>query len=480
MFRFGVIGLLRGRKKLGWIGAGALVLMAVVAVTAATSLGLLEKRRPNVLLLTVDTLRADHLGVYGYRRNTSPNIDAFARGGVVFKKARCNWPKTTPSFASMHTGTYGRTNGVQGVCRQALPLELTTIAEVMKANGYATAAVVDNANLSKRFQFDQGFDHFVEIWEQPGKDDATKVMDHALGWLRESRQQPFFLWVHLVDPHAKYLPPPDFDKMFLNDELYKTGDRMLEVKNGYGGIHRVRTQLGDHRNLNYYQAQYDGEIAYADSQVARIFDEMKRRDIFDGTLTIFSSDHGEEMGEHGLYFEHGIRVYEATLHVPLIVRYPEKIRGGQEVPDNLTLLRLFPTILDYCGIPPIAQLQGKSLRTLLEGRGERQRAVYTEGGYRNKTTGRYNAVVYEGDWKLIQTSGTAYKLFNLAADPAEQVDLARKNRRVFQRLKKKIRLFDRFQKQPPKAAPPPAPSKKGDDAMSEATRNQLKALGYME
>lgn len=470
------------RKKVLWIAVGALVLVSVAAAAIIVSMGRgpaqKEKSHPNVLLLTVDTLRADHLGVYGYSRNTSPHLDAFAKDGVVFQKARCNWPKTTPSFVSMLTGTYGRTNGVTGKCRKPLPGELTTIAEAMKRNGYATAAVVDNPNLSVKYQFNQGFDHFVEIWEQPGANNAAKVVSHALDWLRKNRRQPFFFWVHLVDPHAKYTPPRGFDTLFLKDALYRRNDRVLKLTNQWDGINRTKTRLGDHLNLNYYIAQYDGEIAYADSQIARLFDEMKRQEIYDSTMTIFTSDHGEELGEHGIYFEHGYQVYEATMHVPLIIRYPDGIDGGREVSENLTLLRLAPTILDYCGIPAIPQHQGKSLRPLLEGRDEDRKVVCSEGGYRNRNTGKHHEVVYEGEWKLIHYSNNGYGLFNLAEDPGERNDLSRQQKTICLRLKKELQQFKRYENK--SVTEPPTDESQDNEEMSEAMQKQLKALGYID
>jgi arylsulfatase A-like enzyme len=433
---------------------------------------------PNVFLLTVDTLRADHLGIYGYSRNTSPNIDKLAKRGVLFKRAMCNWPKTTPSFASMLTGTYGSTNKVRGGCRQKLPLKWTTIAEALENNGYHTAGIVNNANLGVKFQFNQGFKDFIEIWEKPEPDNCVTVTDYAIKWLKENHEKHFFLWVHYVAPHAKYEPAAPYNEMFLNDVFSSNSqDNILpiipyESKSYRDGI-RENVYLEPHNNLNYYISQYDGEIAYVDSQIKRLIDEFDNLNLFNKTLTIFTSDHGEELGEHNIYFEHGTAVYQTTMHVPLVFIYPGRIGSDKIIYGNNSLIDIFPTILDYCGVKPIVQFEGRSLRSAINGSLSLDETVFSEGGYRNRKTKKYHSVLYKDDWKIIHKSTNDYELYNLANDPKEQSNLIEIEKEKAKMLIKELSLMEkREDSKKEKITKPPQ--------LSEKSKKQLRSLGYME
>ena len=340
-----------------------------------------EPENLNILLISIDTLRADHMSCYGYERKTTPNIDELARRGVLFENATVNWPKTTPSMASMLTGTYGRTSGMIGGCRMKLPLELDTLAEVMKRKGFVTGAVVNNANLGKEFQFDQGFDALVEMWRKPPPVSCVNVTDEALAWLERNTDKKFFLWVHYLAPHAAYEPAEPYKTMFIDDQIYENfADLNLPVKSSFqNAIHKSKAFIKPHTNHAYYVSQYDGEIAYVDSQVKRIADFLKKRKLDSRTLLIITSDHGEEMGEHELYYEHGFNAYEATMHVPLILIYPGQIPAGRRIRDQLVLVDLFPTITDYAGIGAPEQLEGRSLRPVIKGRSRSTEPVFSEG-----------------------------------------------------------------------------------------------------
>jgi len=453
------------------------ILFTVTAAAALCSCGT-EPGDLNVILVTIDTLRADHMSCYGYGRNTTPNIDALALEGVLFEKATVNWPKTTPSMASMLTGTYGRTNGVIGGCRQDLPLELITVAEVMKKHSFATGAVVNNANLGREFQFDQGFDEHVEIWKKPPPADASVVTDNALDWLKRSGKKNFFLWVHYIAPHAVYSPPKPFNTMFLNDKIYlKTSGKKLPVRNTYEkAIHRKKAYVKPHRLHSYYVAQYDGEIAWVDSQFKRVIDHLKKSGLFDKTLLILTSDHGEELGEHDIYYEHGFNVYEATMHVPLIIVYPERIPGKKRIKERMLLVDLFPTIMDYVGISGPRQLEGRSLKPLIEGKSRGAGYLFSEGGYPHGKTDKFHTVVYSEPYKLIHKRNDKWEFYDLEKDPEEQEKLNKKKRHVFLKHRRVLQKWEqshtvtRLQEK----------KEKTEKKLSRETEEQLKALGYVE
>ncbi|MCP4605399.1 MAG: sulfatase-like hydrolase/transferase [Proteobacteria bacterium] len=435
-------------------------------------------KRPNVLLLTIDTLRADHLSSYGYPRRTSPNLDTLAKEGVLFKNAMCNWPKTTPSFASMLTGTYGRTNRVRGGCGKKLPMKFTTIAEVMLENGYRTGAVVNNANLGVEFQFNQGFQDHIEIWREPMPKDCVTVTDQALKWLKQNHKQDFFLWVHYISPHTQYRPAPPYDKMFVKDKMYnESPDRKLRVRNTYHkAIHKKNAYLEPHRNFSYYISQYDGEIAYVDSQAKRIFEALKELGVFEDTLIIISSDHGEELGEHGSYFEHGKFAYQTTMHVPLIISYPRHIPAGGVINNNLTLIDLFPTIVDYSGITPGDYLEGTSLRRFIDKKVKikKRSVIYSEGGYKNRKHNRFHSVIYRNSWKLIHNSHDNWELYHLRKDPQEKRNVFDKSVKVATSLKKKLTAWESQNKSNG------SEEKTDISNISEETKQQLKSLGYID
>ena len=226
---------------------------------------------PNLLLITIDTLRPDHLGCYGYEQIQTPNIDSLASDGVRFERAYTPIPITLPSHAVMLTGTYPMMSGMHDFSGNNLSPLQPTLATTLKARGYDTGAVIAAAVLDRRFGLNQGFDfyydHFdfsrlaetnLDVMERP----ANQVIDQALAWLAKPRTKPFFLWVHLYDPHHPYTPPPPFNA------LYKT-------------------------NL------YDGEVAFTDAQVGRLLSSLKQRALYNRTLVVVSGDHGEGLGEHG-------------------------------------------------------------------------------------------------------------------------------------------------------------------------------------
>jgi len=290
-----------------------------------------RNERWNVLLLTIDALRADHLGCYGYDRPTSPAIDRRAAEGMRFDRAYCPRPKTSASFATLFTGLFPRQNGVYQ-CRTRLEDRYTTMAEIFRAAGWRTAAVVTNGNLFPQFGFDQGFEEFFF-----GHSLAAEGNARALTWLSNhaADAQPWFLWIHHIDPHKPYTPPAPYDEMFGRGAA--EGDR-----------HQRKIDL------------YDGEVRYTDEQVGLLFDWLAASPAARRTLVIVTADHGESLGEHGIFYEHGPNPYEPSARVPLFFWAPGTIPAGS-CPAVVNLIDLLPTLLDVVGMPSIPMLPGRSL-----------------------------------------------------------------------------------------------------------------------
>jgi arylsulfatase A-like enzyme/Tfp pilus assembly protein PilF len=311
---------------------------------------------PNVVVITIDTLRADHVGCYGYKQIHTPNIDALAADGARFEHAYTAVPVTLPSHTVMFTGTYPMLSGMHDFAANKLNPTQSTLASVLKEHGYATAAVIGSAVLDSRFGLNRGFDfyydHFdfnrlqesnLEEMERPG----NLVADVTLDWLSKNYGQKFFLWMHLYDPHYPYRPPAPYA-------------------------------------AEYKDRPYDGEIAFADAQVGRLIRFLKSKSLYANTLIVLSGDHGESLGEHGEK-AHGFFIYNATLHVPFIIHLPGAHLPGTSSPrvvsDLVSLADLMPTVLQTLKVNIPSQVQGRNLLPIINMKTKEQdqaRSLYAE------------------------------------------------------------------------------------------------------
>jgi arylsulfatase A-like enzyme len=315
--------------------------------------------RPNVLLITIDALRADHLGAYGYRRKTSPRIDAFAASAALFEQAYTFWPKTRGSFAMMFTGLVAARNGYSA--RRPGILDFNpTLASVLQAAGYRTVAAVDNPNVAKA----HGYSKPSLITEV---DRTRAITDSGIRALAgPPPDHPLFLWLHYVNPHAPYIPPAPYDTAFLDGEA-SSGPRLEPVDGVHGGVRKEWAVRG--RQLGYYVSQYDGEIATADAGVGRVLDALRQSPAAGRTVVVIASDHGESLGEHDYYFDHGEDLFDPCLRVPLIVSVPGADKGRRVTP-LATTLDILPSILDAVKVSYPPDLSGHSLLPAIMARAE--------------------------------------------------------------------------------------------------------------
>lgn len=293
--------------------------------------------RPNVIFITIDTLRADHLGCYGDREIETPNIDALAQSGARFARAFTPVPITLPSHTVIFTGAYPMATGMHDFSGNRLPGSTVTLDQVLRDHGYSTGAFIGSAVLDSRFGLNQGFDTYFDHFDFSRLDETNLdlmerrgdlVVDEALAWLKTNPHQPLFLWVHLYDPHYPYTPP----------EPYST---------------------------RYKSRPYDGEIAFADAQLGRLLAFLKEARIYQKSIVILAGDHGEGLGEHREK-THGFFIYNSTLHVPLIVRLPGAT--PRVVPDEASLADVMPTVLQALNLTIPSSVQGRSLLSLVLGR----------------------------------------------------------------------------------------------------------------
>jgi len=376
--------------------AGVITIVAGLAPAAQAG-----ANSTNVVLITIDTVRADRVGCYGYRQAHTPNLDALAREGVMFQTAVSAVPLTLPSHCSIMTGTYPTLHGVRDNLGYTLGDSPPTLANLLKAKGYRTAAFVGADVLNPQRGLNRGFDTYsAPFRRRMGRDNpltfnlqdlqrpAENVISDTLGWM--SRQplrsdKPFFVWIHLYDPHTPYDPPPRFRAM-LNDP-------------------------------------YDGEISYADDEIGKFFEYMKQHGLYDSSLIIAASDHGESFGEHGEY-THGYFIYDTTLLVPLIIKPPAgRAISRHTIKAPVRTIDIAPTTLQILGIPSPSTMQGTSLLPLMLGKRDTlpTDAAYCETYYPNEFGWSALRAIRRGRYKLI--AAPKPELYDLAADPQENHNL---------------------------------------------------------
>ncbi|MDH7513914.1 MAG: sulfatase-like hydrolase/transferase [Clostridiales bacterium] len=362
----------------------------------------------NVLLVTLDTTRADRLGCYGYEKAKTPNLDALAASGVQFLNAYCQVPLTTPSHCSILTGTYPLYHQVHNNGSYALPAGLTTLAEVLKEKGFKTAAFVSSFTVDSRFGLAQGFDVYDDRFAEGqafkalnSERKAEDVFAVFFRWLRGSQAQPFFCWVHFFDPHLPYNPPPPFKEEFADD-------------------------------------LYDGEIAYMDYCIGKTIGVLRERNLMARTLVILAGDHGEAFGEKA-EVGHGVFLYDGTMKVPLIFCAENHLPAGAVVKSRVRLIDIMPTVLDMLNVPVHNEVQGTSLLPHILGKKKEDLSSYIETYFPRENYGWSELVgLLDGDWKYIKAPKE--EMYNLKDDPEETKNAVLEKTKIVR--EKRARLGD--------------------------------------
>jgi arylsulfatase A-like enzyme/Tfp pilus assembly protein PilF len=390
----------------------------------------------NVVLITIDTLRADHLPAYGYTHISTPALDRLAKESLVFEDAFAHVPMTLPSHSSILTGKLPISHGVEDNAGFVLDPKATTLAEILKKNGYETAAFISAFVLDSRFGLNQGFDLYSDSFDlTQGPLDNSEVSRRADAteaevdtWLRKRGGQKFFLWVHYYDPHDPYDPP----------EPYHT---------------------------QYKTAPYDGEIAYTDHVMSKLISDLEKSKSMDRTLVVLTGDHGESLGEH-MERTHSLFIYNATLHVPLMIRLPGvKARRINGVVRHIDIA---PTILEWLGFVPPAEMEGKSLIPLIQGKEKSGRTSYSESMFpelhygwsplKSLTTNEYRFV-----------EAPTPELYDRKTDPNDTKNIYHDRQSIAESLRKQLQQIIQS------ASTSGSSSRKTPDA---ETAEKLRALGY--
>jgi len=408
---------------------------------------------PNIILITIDTTRADRMGFLGNGQGLTPNLDSLARDGVVFTHAYSQVPLTTASHATILTGAYPQFHGVNdaGV---PLPKDVLYAPAILRAQGYTTAAFVGSVILDPKAGAAPGFDRGFASYDagfhskHPGEDRyhslerrGGDVVDHATAWLSKHRKTPFFLWVHLYDPHAPYDPPEPFRSKYASDP-------------------------------------YDGEIAYSDSVVGKLLQQLRTAHLYDDSVIAIMSDHGEALGEHGER-GHGIFLYDPTIHVPLLLKLPAQRSAGKRIDSRVELVDVLPTLLQAAGFTAPKTVQGKSLLPLISEQAQaatapkekpaNDRPAYAETDYPHKEFG-WSSLRSLRKGKYLFIAAPQKELYDQSADPRAEHNLASSSMAVTTTF---AATLDKFRQQTTGAIP----SRKMQLDPQQAQR--LRALGYL-
>jgi arylsulfatase A-like enzyme/Tfp pilus assembly protein PilF len=422
-----------------------LFILLFLALAAAAFLLLRKKGQhveANVLVITLDTTRADHIGAYGSRSAQTPNIDRLAREGTMFRNCYAQLPLTLPSHCTLFTGRYPMAHNVRNNAKYFLNPSEFTLAEALHAKNYRTYAVIAAFVLMSKFGLQQGFDFYDDYLDPhelahnfKSEIPAGEVYDKFSAWLAGNSSRKFFAWVHFYDAHDPYNPPVVFAKRFANNS----------------------------------QGRYDGEIAYVDSIVGKIVDDLRERGLLEKTLLVIAGDHGEAFGEHQEY-GHAIFCYEENLRVPLIFRCPALIAKGRSVPERVSLVDVMPTVLDILDIPVPGTVQGKSFMGLLRGRREKEpRSVYFESMY-GKEEMNFAPLTGIMDKNFKYISLPEPELYDLQNDRLEKENLFKKKNIVAKGLDRRLGEFVAVH------------SQRSGETRRELTRHdmdELQALGYI-
>jgi arylsulfatase A-like enzyme len=441
-------------------------LMAAIALVACTAAddddNLTAKDRHNVILIMIDTMRADHVGCYGYDRNTTPNLDKFAADAVLFRNAISPAPWTTPTVASMFTAQYPHVLGYQD---QAVVLDekFPCLAEVLRNSGYATGGIIAHAYISNTFGIGQGFDIYDEENSQGhGHVSSPSVTDKAVAFIEEHKDRKFFLFLHYFDPHCDYIQHEEYN-------YYPDYDGTLLSGQTISDLRELAPEMTED-DVDYLNALYDSEIRFTDEHVGRFLDVLKEQGLYDNSIIIIAADHGEEFLERGdNWIGHTKTVYQELIHVPLMIRLPGETTA-RVIDQHVGLVDIAPTILSLNGLemPDGYTHDGVALE-FAGGKTPQPRAVFSE----TMRWGTFQTMIRDGLKLIYDPTSDVTQLINLAEDPGEKRDVSVDDLTTLRKMQTELHEWDyemRLRRAELKTRSP---------KLSRDQIDQLKSLGYI-
>jgi arylsulfatase A-like enzyme len=436
-----------------------------------------ETVRPNVILIMADALRPDHLSCYGYARLTSPSLDSFAKISTIYRHTFSSASWTIPSGYSLLTSLHPVEHRMRS-WGSVLDTRTPNIISSLHKKGYSIGIFGDQELFFKNIE--QNFGDVLNGFHVSSDPfDATK---NALEWI-DSKKSPFFLWIYYLAPHRPYRPLEPYKHMFAASSDVRVPIKKTEKS--YEGGWDYLPEMFTENNIDdpsYYVSQYDGAIRTVDEEIGKLLKALKEKNLFDNSLIIFTSDHGESMGEHHLYFNHLYTLFNEIVKVPLVIKNPGQ-REGRVVQENTGLVDIFPTICDAVGLKKHKDFKGVALAGLKSG----NRLFLASAAPLGR---EWITAVIEGDWKLIkyahsmdsdteyikiffpQYPKSLYQLFNIKEDPSELVNLIKERNDIFLRLRQYLDRAEAFDAG--------AEVEVGAFALDEDSKKRLKSLGYAQ
>ncbi len=455
----------RLREKFSFLNKlvnGKLVLAPIILIFICNgfiySYRLSRSKGPNIILISIDALRADHLSCYGYHRNTSPNIDQLAGEGALFKNGFSQACSTLASHSSIFLSQYPWTHKVVG-SKEKIAKSSLTLAEILKNRNYMTAGFSGGGYVSSKYGFDQGFDFF---FDKPKTWHTIKFhKDNLFRWLEKVKDKKFFLFLHTYDVHSPYDPPMPYRALYIGDY---SDQRCLNKLVDY-----ELTALNlSPEEIDYVIALYDAGINYVDDEIGELVKKLKKLNIFNNSVIIITADHGERLGERGRV-GHGREASRIVTHVPLIMRIPG-IGQGKVIEEIAESIDITPTILDILDISLPEGMQGKSILPLIKGSwSEGNFIAYTGEAWKKATL---STAIRTKEWTYIMNQDGPDELYDRVGDPKEQNDLIEKRPLVARKLKEELEYFIALTSE----AKPQVAEKVDID---EELKERLKSLGYL-
>jgi arylsulfatase A-like enzyme len=415
----------------------------------------------NVVLISVDTLRADHLGCYGYDRPTSPTLDQLASEGVLFEDCTAPTSWTLPSHVSMLTGLYPSRHGVNDFDRA---IDVPTLAEMLRARGYSTAAVVNSLWLNQKYGFHHGFDRYLFIQPVADREMPTAVRSEAERFLKQIGDRPFFMFLHFYDVHSDYCSLPNYEKQFVDDYSGPADGTTKQLIDASQGLVKF-----DERDAQHLMNLYDAGIRQFDDDLRAFVAILRDRGLLEETIFVLTADHGEEFLEHGGVL-HGNTHFEEVLRIPLLLRGPG-LPAGLRIAEPVSLVDVMPTLLAMLGVGTSEQLDGIDLSPTFRGSGAAlpQRFIFAEANL-DADNSNTRWAVRQRRFKLhFDTTSGQTRLFDLLEDPGETADVSAAEPEMRTMLMERLAEF----RKPPSAGGRRSP-------LTDAEIEKLKSLGYLD
>jgi len=492
--------------------------MVLVLISAACGPRLPNagEQRPDVILITVDALRADSLSCAGSPLIQTPNLDRLASEGILFSQAMSSFVGTTAAMPSLMSGLFPSFEGITEWSpathsgfrhlsdpgeNQELTDNVLTLAEILAADGYTCAGFSSNPNLTPQSGFDQGFHHFEAFSAYLANKarnrrhpllghypPADVVVDSVLQWLAGAQPRPLFLWLHLMEPHSPYLPPPPFDRLphrrytpatdlQINEALYRIviAQYGLAPPPQYAAVATLPASAAD--SLEHLKALYEGQVRFADRELGRLFAGLRDHGRWDRSVVIATADHGEELFDHGHVIHHLLEpALEELLRIPLLLRLPSNDRQGRRIHALVRMVDVAPTVLDYTGIPmPASGMDGTSLRPLIEGQAMPELTAFVSAidfGVARSSRWKYRRVK-----RAFGSHRPGESLFDIQADPLESNDVAAEQPAALADMRGRYAAF--VHRLELRGAPAQEPDTQPADVDPEV-RERLRALGYID